>query len=118
MTFKHRDEQQELSEITAWMHELASAPLDAGAMPDPSLIWWKAQLLRRWDAERQATQPIEVGERVQVGIGVGGGLLLLATIWRAMPSSSSPSMTAIVIITGVLLATVAAFTAWGALARD
>ena len=44
------------------MQELARAPHDSSCLPDPSFIWWKAQFLRRLDAEREATAPLDVGK--------------------------------------------------------
>jgi hypothetical protein len=50
--------------VSAWMRELAAHPLDAPAPTEPLRLFWKAQLLRRWDAEQLAMRPIEVAERV------------------------------------------------------
>ena len=45
---------QEDAQVTAAMRELAETPLDGTPLPDPSFIWWKAQLVRRHEAEREA----------------------------------------------------------------
>jgi len=52
--------------VVAWMRQFASLPMEASSLPDPAYLWWKAQLLRRWDAQRTVVAPLEVGERVQV----------------------------------------------------
>jgi hypothetical protein len=60
------------AEVAAWMIAFADLPADPAKLPDPGMLWWKAQLLQRWDAQRRATEPIETGQQVQVGIGVAG----------------------------------------------
>ena len=61
----------------AFMARLASLPAPA-ALRDPSQLWWKGQLVRRWDAERHAQQPLDVMERVEIvaGLAAAAGLLL------------------------------------------
>ena len=51
----------------------------------PCFFWWKAQLLRRWDAQRTVAAPLEWGERVQVAIAMTVLILtaaLAAGWWR------------------------------------
>ena len=50
--------------IAAFMARVASLPA-APAMTDPMPLWWKAQLVRRWDAERRAQAPLDVMERME-----------------------------------------------------
>lgn len=113
-----RDDTGELEEVSAYMQALASAPLDASPLPDPSLVWWKGQLLRRWDAERQADAAIDVGERVQVAIGVAGALLLLVWMWESGRGAFSASTSTMVLVGAAVLATVASLTVWRVIARD
>ena len=87
--------------MAAWMRELAALPVETPPLPDPAYIWWKAQLLRQWDAQRTVVAPLEWGERVQVVTAVGGAAVLLALSWPRFPA----------IAAGVLVFT-AAFTAW------
>ncbi len=106
--------QDDSQEVAAWMEQFAHTPLDVPPLADPSLLWWKAQLLRRWDAERRATQPIEVGEQVQVGIGAGGALLILGWLWRILPTTSHvPSLAAVIVVSSILLALAVLFASWG-----
>jgi hypothetical protein len=81
---------QELA--AAWMAEFARVPLEAPPPGDPAFVWWKAQLMRRWDAERRALRPIEVAEQIQVAVGAAGALLLLAWLWHALPVGSATSL--------------------------
>jgi hypothetical protein len=68
--------------VAAWMQELAGLTVMDARLPDPVYLWWKAELLRRWDAEQRAAAPIELGERVQVGIALVGAVALLICLWR------------------------------------
>lgn len=114
------DQSADLRRVSAWMLGLASLPLEAATTLDPSLLWWKAQLLRRWDDQRRATAPLEVGERAQAGIGLVGGVILLAWLWRTVPagSSFSPLLNGVMLLAVVALASVAALTAWESASGD
>jgi hypothetical protein len=125
MTWKrHADSDADLREtlaVTAWMKELASLPSGEEPLPDPTYLWLKAEMLRRWDAQQRATAPIEVGERVQVGVGLAAAAGLLIWLWRTVPgitltstaSTAGGSLTLGLTATAVLLAATA-----GALVRD
>ncbi len=67
--------------VGAFMTRVAALP------PPPSnlqatQIWWKAQLLRRWDAERQVTAPLDFMQPVELVAGVAGVVILL---YRSLP---------------------------------
>ena len=73
---------QEEQAVTAFMERLAKVPA-ASRCPDADVVWWKAQLLARWDAERKVQMPLDVMEPIQIAAGfVAAGLLL---IW-SLPS--------------------------------
>lgn len=72
---------RQTSDVTAWLIRFANLPVESERLPDPGLLWWKAQLLQRWDAQRRAAEPIEKGQQLQVGIGVAGCVVLLAWLW-------------------------------------
>ena len=63
--------------VAAFMGRLAALPSMA-ALREPSHVWWKGQLVRRWDAERRAQKPLDVVERVEIiaGVAAAAGLLL------------------------------------------
>ena len=70
--------------VATFMRELAAVrPAIAPQLPDAGVLWWKAQLLRRWDAERRASVPLDVMEPVQIVAGLATAALLL--LW-ALPS--------------------------------
>ena len=77
--------------IAAFMARLASLPAGAGwQVPEPTTLWWKAQLLRRWDAERVVERPLDVVEPLEIAGGlIAAGLLLfwsLPTLQNLLPS--------------------------------
>jgi len=69
------------AEVAAWMIAFAELPAEPARLPDPGMLWWKAQLLQRWDAQRLAAEPIETGQRFQVGIGAAACAVLLYWLW-------------------------------------
>ena len=93
------------------MDELAAEPIQETSPLSAAAIWQKAELLRRREAQRKAAAPIDLGERVQVGIGVAGGLALVAWLSRQLPDASfSPTTTTAILVASVLpLVSAAAF---------
>jgi hypothetical protein len=47
------------------------------------VLWVKAQMLRRWDAERKAQAPLDVMEPIQIAAGVAAAAVLF--VW-SLPS--------------------------------
>jgi hypothetical protein len=99
-------------EVGAWMQEFATIPIDANSLLDARDLWLKAQLLKRWDAQRQAIAPIERAEPVHIFIGVAGALVLLAWLWRSVPASTN-TLTFATILSLALLAAAAILTVAG-----
>lgn len=62
-------------------------------LPDPHLLWLKAQLEERAERQERALRPIVIAERVAlVVIGVLGGLGLMAVVeWFEAWSEQSPA---------------------------
>src|SRR5262245_20864978 len=77
--------------VAAWMHEMSKTPVEAAPLPDPAYLWYKAQLLRRWDAERQVLAPIEFWKRVQIVVCLAGVAAALAWLWIELPSMAASS---------------------------
>jgi hypothetical protein len=90
----------DVEQAIAWMQELARLPVEASSLPDPAYLWWKAQVLRRWDAQRTVAAPLEWGERLQVAMGVGGAGILLALSWPHFSAIAA----AVLILTAALAA--------------
>lgn len=62
--------------VAAFMARVAALPT-AAPTRDPMALWWKAQLVKRWDAERRAQVPLDVMERVEIAAGLGAAGVLL-----------------------------------------
>jgi hypothetical protein len=70
--------------IVEYMTRLASAiPSRLLQVPDPNVLWVKAQMLRRWDAERRAQAPLDVMEPIQIAAGLAAAAVLF--VW-SLPS--------------------------------
>ena len=61
--------------------ETADAPRQ---LPDAAVIWWKAQLLRRWQAERAASEPIERMRWIELAAGVASLAAFLVWQWQGL----------------------------------
>jgi len=85
------------------IERLAQTSIEQGPLPDPSFIWWKAQLLRRREAEREATTPIDVGDRFHVGAAILGAAALAFGAWDQMPSLSISAATGLTVALGVVV---------------
>ena len=102
--------------VSRAMQTLAQTPLEQRPLPDPSFIWWKAQLLRRREAERQATTPIDVGETFHVGAAILGAAALALGAWDQMPSLSISAATGLtVVLSAVVLLSVVLLATWDGL---
>jgi hypothetical protein len=55
--------------VASFMARLAQLPIER-AMSDPAGIWLKAQLLRRWEAERRAQAPLDMMDWVEIAGGL------------------------------------------------
>ncbi len=75
--------------VAGFMSRVAAPPGEWRAA-DPMQLWWKAQLLRRWDAERRAELPLDVMDAVQVAGAAAAAVVLLTwalpTVLRAFTS--------------------------------
>ena len=71
---------QEVERVAGFMREVASIPEGPASLPDPSYVWWKAQLLRQWEANQRATAPLETAHRIEILAAVVGGIVLL--LWE------------------------------------
>ena len=75
------DEEQD---VAAYMSRLATASIrHAARLPTVDVLWVKAQMLRRWDAERKAQAPLDVMEPIQIAAGVAAAAVLF--VW-SLPS--------------------------------
>jgi hypothetical protein len=70
--------------VAEYMNRLAKeSPAKMSQVPDASVLWVKAQMLRRWDAERKAQAPLDVMEPIQIAAGLAAAAVLF--VW-SLPS--------------------------------
>ena len=70
--------------VAEYVNRLANAPpAKMSQVPDASVLWVKAQMLRRWDAERKAQAPLDVMEPIQIAAGLAAAAVLF--VW-SLPS--------------------------------
>ncbi len=62
--------------VAAFMARVAALPTE-WRMPEMAQVWWKGQLMRRWDAERRAQLPLDVMDIVQIAGAVAAAALLV-----------------------------------------
>jgi hypothetical protein len=69
------DEDQD---VAAYMSRLATASIrQMSRLPAADVLWVKAQMLERWDAERRVQAPLDAMEPFQIGAGlIAAGILL------------------------------------------
>ena len=64
--------------ITAFMHRLRDVPVDISSrVPGADVLWLKAQLIRRWDAQRRVQRPLDLMEPFELAASVAAAALLL-----------------------------------------
>jgi hypothetical protein len=68
--------------IDAFMERLAAAPV-AARLPTAEMIWVKAQLLRRWDAEHKMTLAADMLEPVQIAAMLAAAAVF---VFQVLPS--------------------------------
>ncbi len=103
---------REAVDVVAFMGRMA-ATADPHRLPEASRVWFRAQLVRRWEAERRAAAPIESMQRAERGLLVVG-LVVLVWMWTQADRwfglddpSSSVSVLSTFLPRGVILAVVA-----------
>lgn len=72
------------AEAAAFVRGLAGATEIPHQLPDPAVVWWKAQLARRWQAERAAAAPIERMRWIELTAGVASLAAFLVWQWEGL----------------------------------
>jgi hypothetical protein len=75
---------QEAVSVSRWMASIAVTTGETRPLPNAELLWWKAQMLRRWEGERRVAAPIERMQRVELGAAAIGAVALLIWQWGAI----------------------------------
>ena len=73
------DEERDLSRFMSTLatDTLARVP----ALPGAEAVWIRAQLVRRWEAERRIERPLETMQSIHVGLALIAAVVLL--VWNA-----------------------------------
>jgi hypothetical protein len=77
-------------EAAVWMGRLEELSRNDGALPDPALIWWRARLLERQDAQARVARPIAVAQWLSLVVAVATALVLCAMNWPAIQGILEP----------------------------
>jgi hypothetical protein len=80
MTWLDVNEQDE-RRLASFMTEVSRLPIRQ-PLPEAAHIWWKAQLLRRWDAERKVVAPLEFMQPVEL---LAGAACFGFLLYRVLP---------------------------------
>jgi len=75
---------REAVETICWMRRMADTTGESHSLPDPDVIWWKAQLLRRWNADRRASAPIERMHKAELFAGLASLVGFVAWQWSGL----------------------------------
>jgi hypothetical protein len=84
MTDRDTSERDLIAAVDPWMQKFAKTPDRQHALPDPAVVWLKAQLLRNTMAAERVSRPmnaIQIAAYVVVGIAWAA---LLTWKWEAM----------------------------------
>ncbi len=71
-------------EIATALRRVAEDSGGAAELPDPSLIWWKAQVLAQRDARSRATSPLVIAEWASIVASGAAGVALMIANWTAV----------------------------------
>jgi hypothetical protein len=74
------------TEAAAWMRRLALASAEESDLPDPALIWWRAQLLERRAARARVTFPISIAQWASVVVPAVTFFTLTVSHWQEISS--------------------------------
>ena len=72
---------REAASVARFMGTMAETSGETRPLPDPALLWWKAQMLRRWEAERHVAAPIERMRLLEIVVGIAGVIVMIVWQW-------------------------------------
>ena len=76
-------------------------------LPDPSIIWWKAQYLRRLDLEHEAAAPVEVSDRLHAAIAIVATIVATVAVSQRFPDLAWTAVTALIAVGAFVIILVA-----------
>lgn len=73
---------RELLQVVEFVETLAASPADAAhRLPDAARVWWRAQLVRRWQAERRAAQHLDRMYPLEAGVLAAAVIVFVFLCW-------------------------------------
>jgi hypothetical protein len=73
---------RELLDVVEFVETLAASPVDAAhRLPDAGHVWWRAQLVRRWQAERRASKHLERMYPLEAGVLAASVIVFAILSW-------------------------------------
>jgi hypothetical protein len=78
-------------DISVWMRHLAALSGAKSDLPDPAIIWWKAQLQERANARARAARPIAFAQWISLVVGLAAAVVLCAVNWKGMQGLLEPA---------------------------
>ncbi len=80
---------REAIEVVCFMRRMAETTTASHPLPNPDVIWWKAQLLRRWEANRRAAAPIERMHKAELFAGLASLVFFVVWQWSGLTRTLS-----------------------------
>ena len=90
-------------EAEAWMSRLAEPSRGESELPDPALIWWKAQLLEKQAAQARVSRPTEIAQWASLVVAVIATSVLAALNWSGMKGMLEPAGALLWVIPGAVI---------------
>ena len=78
-------------EAAVWMGRLVELSQSEGALPDPALIWWRARLLERQDAQARVVRPIAIAQWLSLVVAVVTTIVLCGVNWTGIQGMLEPA---------------------------
>jgi hypothetical protein len=103
---------EEEDALEAFMQRLAQKPLQVREIAPAHVLWWKAQLLRRWQAERQVTLPLDVSEPLQVAYALATAAVALLWVLPSVVATNALPGLDLDRLLGLAVAALRQFSAW------
>lgn len=79
------------AEAAVWMKRLVGLSQCEGALPDPALIWWRARLLERQEAQARVARPIAIAQWLSLVVAVATTIVLCAVNWSGIQGVLEPA---------------------------
>lgn len=74
---------EEEQAVAEFMSRLGATSIGDRQLVSAEIVWWKAQLLARWEAERKVQRPLDMFEPLYFAAGLFAAGLLL--VWSLPP---------------------------------